>query len=268
VTENKSGSNGGNARAENLSKEKTHSIASEAAKKRWSEYRRKKAEEESKPVTINESSEPVPYIYPESNPDHFGESESDKEPKHCPACLAGQSLEEGEGTHILATVEHPVTLPVEFENGESSVVASVDPTPPVITPKPSKRPSKPVPKEFKSAGTYAEKRVIQANKERSVHVGEISKHQSKIEELDAEINGLLPIIQALGGQLPVGMPSAAVQTYQPRLNQLTDYDNSSESALYQANNSPIPHLTPIIQPSEMIPGGVGGGAVDLDYPAN
>ena len=83
------GANGGNARAEKLTKEQRSEIAKQAAAKRWA-----------KKVETAPNVEPfadVPVSEPTSPQEY-----------HCPACSMGQSLEKGEGTHILATVEHPV----------------------------------------------------------------------------------------------------------------------------------------------------------------
>lgn len=199
MTEEKRGSKGGNARKEKLSPEKRKEIAKLAAQKRWA--KRKDTDIEKLTVTISDDPTTVsgsaiqsPIIYgPAESP--VSEAPEDKE-KHCPACVAGQSLEEGEGTHILATVEHPVTLPAAFADAESVIAIPETPTPPQ---KPAKSKPRKLPKQFKEAGTYAEKRVLEANRERAEHIGEIAKLQSKIKELDAEINGLLPIIKALGG---------------------------------------------------------------------
>jgi hypothetical protein len=197
------GSNGGNARKEKLSPERRKEIAKEAAKKRWDAKRKADTEKDSVTTqifyvntTTGETSEPSLKAELAPIPDA-------PEEKHCPSCLAGESLEEGEGEHILGTVEHPVTIPAAFADAETTVAV---PEPSTTPPKHPKRQAKPMPKEFKGASSYAEKRVIQANKERSVYVGEIAKSKAKIEELDAEINGLVPIIKALGGQLPVGVP--------------------------------------------------------------
>ncbi len=199
----KRGSNGGNARKEKLSPERRKEIAKEAAKKRWSIKKGVTAEEaKSLPgatiigMTIEDGK-----LLPTVDVKYESTESPDPKEKRCPACVAGQSLEEGEGTHILATVEHPVAIPAAFADAEA--VISI-PQPQPAPQKPPKRQSKPMPKEFKSASSYAEKRLPQAIKEKSDHVGAVAR-------LDAEINDLVRVIKALGGT--VDSQAIQSQTY-------------------------------------------------------
>jgi hypothetical protein len=193
MTEDKSakrGSNGGKMRAANLSKEERSAIASAAAKARWE---RKKQGTDLEKLTVKITEHPVTLSGSAMQPAIiYGPAQSSipdaPEEKHCPACLAGESLEEGEGTHILATIEHPVTLPAAFQDAEAAVVVPEPPAPPKAT----KRQAKPMPKEFKTASSYAEKRLPVAIKEKSEHVGAVAR-------LDVEINDLVRVIKALGG---------------------------------------------------------------------
>ena len=205
MTEEKRGSSGGNARKENLSPERRKEIAKLAAQKRWAKKKEKEVakvavELKDTPMDVSGAAMETPIVYgPDESPVH--ESPEDKE-KHCPACLEGKSLEEGEGTHILATVEHPVSLPAAFDDAKD-VVASPAP------PQKAKRQSKPMPKEFKTASSYAEKRLPVAIKEKSDHVGAVAR-------LDAEINDLVRVIKALGGTVdPQAVQPQGYQTYQP-----------------------------------------------------
>ncbi len=201
MTEETRGSKGGNARKEKLSPERRKEIAQEAAKKRWA---KKRQEKESGAIevlhvhsTTGETSKPSPNAEPTPIPEDLKE-------KHCQACLDGQSLEEGEGTHILGTVEHPITLPAAFDDGK---MQDVSVAPPQVPQKPSRAKAKPVPKEFRTASSYAEKRLPQAIKEKAEHV-------AKVAQLDAEINDLVRVIKALGGTVE-GQGQQTAQQYQP-----------------------------------------------------
>jgi len=237
----KRGSKGGIARKNNLSKEQRSAIAKLAAQKRWSKKDVPVAEVQTLPdpkvitgVTITSNgTESVVTVDVESSDE-----------KHCPACLAGQSLEEGEGIHILATVEHPVTLPAAFADAETVLSA---PVPPAAPQKP-KRQAKPMPKEFKSASSYAEKRLPQAIKEKSDHVGAVAR-------LDAEINDLVRVIKALGGNVEVAQPA-----YIPPAAPL----HSDPRYTPQPYQPVIQGATPIEIPSAPKPMRVGGaGALDI-----
>lgn len=65
------------------------------------------------------------------------------------------------------------------------------PPPPVEVAKPVKRKARPMPKAFKGASSYAEKRLAEAIKERAEAMG-------KVAALNAEIPSLVQIIRALG----------------------------------------------------------------------
>ena len=248
------GQNGGNARKEKLSPERRSEIAKEAAKKRWE-----------KKVETSPNAEPFADLpVQESHP-----IPSEPQEYHCPACTMGQSLEKGEGTHILATVEHPVTLPAESQDTEATVSV---PTLPVAPTKPPKRQAKPMPKEFKTASSYAEKRLLQAVKEKADHVGEIEKHTNAIRKLDTEIGELVPIIRALGGKVDAQAgPQLSYPTpsYAPPHPVMPDdpYPNlpAIDPALYNANRGPIPAMSGPIAPPELVPGMPTGGAEDLNY---
>jgi hypothetical protein len=110
---------------------------------------------------------------------------------HCPACKMGQSLEKGEGTHVLKTIEHPY-----------------DPAPPAPE-KPAKRVSRPMAKELKAAGSFAEKMLPKKITEKAKLIGDLAR-------VEAEIQEYVRVIQALGGQLPVGMnPVGQAQASNP-----------------------------------------------------
>jgi hypothetical protein len=205
-----------------LTKEERSAIAKEAAKRRW----------------LNKFGADQPAIVavevaksPESGP------------KHCPACIAGESLEEGEGTHILATVEHPVTLPAAFQDEETSVALPPE--------KPQKKTAKPMPKELRSASSYAEKRLPKAIKEKADLVVELARKEAEIQEL-------VRVIQALGGHSPVGMPAApaANGTYRP----------PQMPQPYPEYAQPAPVVPDVTPPKAMKAGGVA--ALDLGFLAN
>ena len=234
MTESKRGSNGGTARAEKLTKEQRSEIAKDAAKKRWA----KQDTIESIDVALQKDG-----IVPSN--------EAEEGSKHCPACLNGESLEESEGTHILATVEHPVVLPAAFQDADASVALPEAPAPPPTKPK---RQSKPMPKEFKTASSYAERRLPVAIKEKADHVGAVAR-------LDAEINDLVRVIKALGGTVEQQPNTAYNPPYQPpQLPQLPPVYPE-----YAQPQSVLPIVTP---PKPMHAGGAGVAQGMLEVPTH
>ena len=265
MTEEKRGSIGGKKRAEKLSKEERKRIASEAAKARWAKKKTEntaivsasKDSDYDGTVTISfvnsktgEISLPSPVQEAIITPEAQAE-------KHCPACLAGQSLEEGDGEHILATVEHPVALPAAFDDSKMQEVVQAPTTPPA---KPAKVKSKNLPKEFKTASSYAEKRLPVAIKEKSEHV-------AKVAQLDAEINDLVRVIKALGGNADAyasqaqnfpGVPYQPV-SYAPNVPVLpAPYAEYQRPPITQ-NSAPAPATPPttVSVPKPMKMGGAG-----------
>jgi hypothetical protein len=254
--ETKRGSNGGTARAAKLSKDKRSAIAKAAAVKRWAKKDVPLDEIKNLPeggvitgVTISSGG---PYTESKVTVD-VQSSPDPSEPKHCPACLNGQSLEEGEGTHILATVEHPITLPAAFQEAEASVTIA---TPPPVSAKPSKRQAKPMPKEFKSASSYAEKRLPQAIKEKSEAVAIVAARE-------AEINDLMRVIKALGGavepQTAHGYPNTS---YNP------PYTPPQLPPPYPEYQQPAPVMPVVTPPKPMAAGGAGVAAGMLEVPSH
>jgi hypothetical protein len=245
------GANGGAARALKLSKEQRSAIAKAAAAKRWA--KKDKAVKEVKRIDVGGWDDPLGEIVvdltPETNAINITPDDLSTE-KHCPACLAGESLEEGEGTHILATVEHPVTLPAAFQDAEATVIL---PTPPAPPQKPPKRQSKPMPKELKTASSYAEKRLPQAIKEKADLLVEVARREAEIQELTR-------VIQALGGQSPVGIPSGP--TY-PNPAYQTPQQPYQLPAPYPEYNQPAP-VVPVVTP--MKPMKAGGAGVAMGIP--
>lgn len=268
MSEEVRGSSGGAARAAKLTKEERSRIAKEAAQRRWNKAKEslEKAADAGIPAEINE---PAGDIYPtygglDRTPPTVPEPPKDN---HCHACSSGQNIEKGEGTHVLGTLKHP------FHSTLTQIVDTppvlVDPTP-VPLPKPPKRQPKPMPKEFKGASQYAEKRLPQAIKEKSEHVGAVAK-------LDAEINDLVRVIKALGGHVDpqFNQPIYAAQNpYQPNFSQgypsapsavmTPQNDPGIDPALFQANMGPTPANAPMPQ-VPIIPNTSLGGAMDLDY---
>ena len=264
MTESSRGSNGGKKRAEKLSKEQRSAIAKDAAKRRWSKIKKQPKIDTAPPVNIvpdevnysELSSAPTIAPIPEP-PEEVG-------PKHCPACFAGQSLEEG--THILATIEHPLQALNHFP---SVVELPKQPEPLIPLQTPRKRQAKPIPKAFKGASSYAEKRLAEALKERAEYMGRVAA-------LNAEIPSLVSVIRALGGN-PMDTNLGQIQHYPtmdpyhqsngliqapPAVDQLQSVPNI-DPALFQTNAGPVPGITAPRGP--MTPQTAGGGAADLDY---
>ena len=212
-----------------LSKEERSAIAKAATAKRWAK----------------KNQEPTQEPSPDS-----GQAESEE--KHCPACMEGQSLEEGEGTHILATVEHPVTLPAAFADAEASV-AIVEP------PKPKQK-SRSMPKELRSASSYAERRLPKAIQEKADLIVELQRKEAEIQELTR-------VIQALRGQTPVGIQNG----YQP--NNGVPYmpqiaPQPQLPPLYPEYQQPAPQLPVVTIPKAMKAGGAGVAQGMLEVPAH
>jgi hypothetical protein len=244
------GSSGGKKRAESLSKEERSAIASAAAKARWAKKKKSivaieisnggLGEETIATAVLGDGSEIslLPIV-------------SDPEEKHCPACLAGESLEEGEGEHILGTVEHPVTLPAAFADAETTVAV---PEPPTTPPKHPKRQAKPMPAELKKASSYAERRLPKAVQEKADLIVELAKRETEIQEL-------VRVLQALGGQVPAGIPPQRA-SYQPQLPpQYPEYQQNPIGVSYPP---PVQTATPVdipATPRRMI----AGGARALDF---
>lgn len=279
------GSRGGNARAAKLTKEQRSAIAKQAAAKRWAKKDAPTALESPKfpgmiaqtvggydnrvtEIRIGPIPEELVISVPSTAPDTTLIPIEIQE-NHCPACLNGQSLEKGEGTHIIATVEHPVTLPMAGKDTETDVPIPAAPAPPT---KQAKRQAKPMPKEFKTASSFAEKRLLQFIKEKADHIGEIEKHSNAIKKCDAEISELVPIIRALGGK--IDMQAGQQQSYQnPAYRppyQPNPFDSerdgpSIDPALYTANRGPVSAMAAPIPPPELIPGVITGGTEELGY---
>lgn len=166
--------------------------------------------------------------------------------KHCPACLNGESLEEGEGTHILATVEHPVVLPAAFQEAEASVVAP---------PKPVKTHVRPMAKELRVASSFAEKSLPKKIAEKAKLLGELAR-------CEAEIQEYVRVIQALKGQAPVGMPNGSYNPpYAPPAPPPPQLP-----PMYAEYQKPAP-VMPVVTPPQPMRAG-GAGALDFTFLAS
>jgi hypothetical protein len=253
------GANGRNARAAKLTPEERSKIAKAAAAKRWAK-KDEKLPLVPKYVTdgVNAIAEALKESLKTAIPSSFSIQEN-----HCPACAMGQSLEKGEGTHVLLTVEHPTLA---------------DPVPTIPTPPPQptaapqpqrKRSSKPMPKAFKGASSYAEKRLAEAIKERAEFMGRVAA-------LNAEIPSLVQVIRALGTSTippealqsyPMQMPNygPAETHYRPSADPMQNLPNPIDPALYAVNSGPLPGLVPAAANAPIIPNTSAGGAMELDY---
>ena len=281
--ETKRGSNGGAARAKKLSKEERSRIAREAASRRWS--KKKNIVDPPENVGLNAgipaeitSLEPTTYAtyggiergsIPMNAPNITPPLAKDEPPQelHCSGCA------NGDGNHFAGTVEHPFNPVTQIVDTPPVLV---EPTPPPVQQKPVKRTPKPMPKEFKSASSYAEKRLPIAIKEKSEHVGAVAK-------LDAEINDLVRVIKALGGhvdpqaysqpQYPMASPYQAqtnvgypYPTGQPGTGIQAPPDPGIDPALFRVNTGPVPGAgSALPQQIPLVPNTSLGGAMDLDY---
>jgi hypothetical protein len=249
----KRGSHGGAARAQKLSKEQRSAIATAAAQRRWG---KKKSEEPPVSKDLTDFIDVAVDGIKKQIDEAIALAEPAKD-NHCPACVAGQDF--AQGTHVAGSLEHPFTsVPAQIVNIPPTFVEP-PPTPKLVNRKP-----KPMPKEFKSASSYAEKRLPIAIKEKSEHVGAVAK-------LDAEINDLVRVIKALGGTVDAQVAQPYPQNYYPNTT-IPPYqipqgqpaiDTGIDPNLYTTNAGPLPG-TPAI-PIQRIPNTSLGGAMDLDY---
>jgi hypothetical protein len=122
-----------------------------------------------------------------------------------------------------------------------------------------------MPKAFKGASSYAEKRLAEAIKQRAEYMGRVAA-------LNAEIPSLVSVIRALGGNPmiePTSMQSYPLQdgsTYpvMPPVQPGGDpaLPPSIDPALFRTNGAPVPGVA---QPAALIPNVASGGGMDLDY---
>lgn len=158
----------------------------------------------------------------------------------------------------------------------ASAEAAPPPQPAPVAPEPPPAPvtrrrqtARPMPKAFKGASSYAEKRLAEAIKERAEYMGRVAA-------LNAEIPSLVSVIRALGGNpniSPASMQSYPLQdgsTYPmpmvpPVQQPMADPAQAPniDPALFRTNGAPIPGLNPPANP--IIPNTAVGGAMDLDY---
>lgn len=258
TNETKRGSNGGKARKEKLTPEQRSAIAKEAAGKRWAKKDQPAAVSVpviSETVSIKfagipaEINEPAGDIYPT----YGGIDRASPKELHCSGCANGN------GDHFAGTVEH--------------TIGSVIQVPPTAAPPPVKKPrQKPIPKAFRGASAYAEKRLAEAMKERAEYMGRVAA-------LNAEIPSLVQIVRALGGSnvpaeafqvnpmamfgadqvsmgaIPTQWPTTTVTATPPMM------PSEIDPGLFQANAGPLP----MPRPDQLIPNTSAGGAMDLDY---
>lgn len=241
----KRGASGGNARKEKLSPERRSEIAKEAAQKRWA-----KTDDKITSVIVTSGG---------------------------PGAKTNFTAVSSNGH------EKEIILPASLTNEASTTHTERLPEPPTTLVSPKKRQSKPMPKAFKGASSYAEKRLAEAIRERSEYMGRVAA-------LNAEIPSLVSVIRALGGtpnvngagmmayppmdnnyQAPVGYyPGAAPYTPLPAPQQPVvenPYPNAPniDPALFRTNSNPLPGLVPAAAQAPVIPGTSVGGALDLDY---
>ncbi len=232
------GSNGGAARAAKLTPEQRSAIAKQAAAKRWSKTK-------DDPIAVGKS-----YI----------NSKTEEKPE----------------LHPIVINENPNPIPVPFiykEEPRTTPVTTIEPLPAIQQAQRKPRP-RPVPKAFKGASSYADKRLSEAIKERAEYMGRVAA-------LNAEIPSLVQIIRALGSStIPAeAMQSYPMQTFNTPMQEFTNPaminqpyqpapaidQNPIDPALYRTNATPLPGLVPAAANAPMVPNTSVGGAMDLDY---
>jgi len=164
------GAPGGAARMGSLSTADRRKLASTAAKARWA---KRKASE------------------PEETVQEIVASMAIAETPHCPACIQGQSLDRGEGTHVLATKEHPVSaLDAHVTPAQNRRRKALTAT------------RQPLPRVFGNALAAAEKAYGES-------IEELSYHENMTALLRARIPSLVQTIRALKNtQVPAALDLA------------------------------------------------------------
>ena len=274
TTETKRGSNGGNARAEKLSKDDRSRIAREAAQIRWAK------KDGPKPLVDPEVTKVVDHIAAGIKKSLDGILQengllSDGEVLHGDIYPTYGGIERGSIPITAPNVTLPVQAAPEPPPPPPVPVPTVTPTPsPVAPPKPPRRQTKPKPKAFKDASSYAQKRLEEAIRERAEAMG-------KVAMLNAEIPSLVAIIRALGmtpnmagfqdftAQMPTMYPQPMNGTtpgsFAPPAESYHNAPNPIDPALYATNAAPVTGLAPALQQAPLIPNTSLGGAVDLGY---
>lgn len=250
----KRGSQGGNARKAKLSTERRSEIARDAAQRRWEKQKKEK------PLIDQEITKEVDYIAAgiKKQLDNIlqeNEMKVDADvlvsnpPRTSPVLISGH------------TINSPFIYNEEMKHPLDH---------PVAPPQPLKRKTKPIPKAFKGASSYAEKRLAEAIRERAESMGRVAA-------LNAEIPSLVQIIRALGmtpnmngfqdftAQIPNTMPAYQQPQYQPPVEHIPTAPNNIDPALFGANSNPLPGLAPALANAPVITNKPLGGAIDLDF---
>jgi hypothetical protein len=273
TAESKRGSNGGNARAEKLTKEQRSEIAKAAAAKRW-------GKKEEKPLLDPEYTKIVDHIATGIKKSLDGILQengllSEGEVLHGDIYPTYGGIERGSIPIVMPNVTSPIQATPEPPPQPPAPVPTVTPTPAsVAPPKPARRQAKPIPKAFKGASSYAGKRLAEAIRERAEAMG-------KVAMLNAEIPSLVQIIRALGmtpnmegfqdftAQMPSMYPQPingmTPNSFAPPSDPYSNAPNPIDPALYATNAAPVTGLAPAVQHAPLIPNTSLGGAVDLGY---
>jgi len=240
----KRGSSGGTARKEKLSPERRSEIAKGAAKRRWETKRKAQLEE-----ATNVAVAVIQKIEKELT--------NEQQEKHCPACMNGESLEEGEGTHILATVEHPVVLPAVFQDAEASVALPENPATPQKPhkPTPAEKGKKRASKDKPVSKVYGQALAI-AEKEYAETAEELAYHDEMAARLTAKLPRLLQTIRALGGTIDPQNQQLPNTAYNP------PYTPPQLPQPYPEYQQPAP-VMPVVSPVHTMKSGGAGVAMGV-----
>ncbi len=159
---------------------------------------------------------------------------------------------------------------------EPRVTVDVAPAPPEPIPaapqalQASRKPrSRSMPKAFKGASAYAEKRLQEAMRERAEAMNIVAAR-------NAEIPSLVSVIKALGTSTippealqsyPLQMPNYAFQEthYRSAADPMQNLPNPIDPALYATNSNPVPGLSPAVANAPLVLDKPMGGAIDLGY---
>ena len=244
TAESKRGSNGGTARAEKLSKDDRSRIAREAAQIRWHK------KDEPQPVIDPKVTKEIDYL--------------------------ANGIKKSLGTMLAPLASPPIVTLQGDPMPQIYIPAPTQPPEPAKPAKPVQKRRNPIPKAFKGASSYAEKRLAEALKERAEAMNVVAAR-------NAEIPSLVAVIVALGGNPNIGnnammtypqMDNGGYQSsYPPKIGSIAPYSQVDplesgpgiDPALFQANSGAVPRANTPMPQAEMVPGAAVGGTEELPW---
>jgi hypothetical protein len=259
MSESKRGSNGGNARAEKLTKEQRSTIAKQAAAKRWGKQK------EEIVLIDTETQDGI-----DRNREEIGRSNSIIDAmKEKVKSISGST-----SPIPFIYKEEPKTQPI-------TTVDSIPSSPQTLRVTPAEKGRKRASKENQTVSKVYRQALSTAEKEYEETAEKLAYHDEMAARLKARMPRLIQTIKALGGTIDpqVAMQSYPTQSFNTPMQDFTDparmnqpyqpipaiEQNPIDPALYRTNSNPLPGLVPAAQNAPMVPNTSVGGAIDLDY---